>query len=160
MIPITLSNVSVVFNQKAILTPAERFQNRLLHKFGGSCRKTQQYSLRRGSPGQVSKPGKPPLRHATRPDFKYTVFYFADVRAKDVVIGPVLLSGKSAASPVPQLLEKGGLTRMSIARRRNRRAKKIVDVNISARPSARPAFEKTINKQLPALIKGGIMAEA
>lgn len=155
MIQVTLSNVKMMFNAKAILTPAEKFQNKLLGKFGGATRKTQQNSMKRGAPGQVSAAGKPPLRHSHNPDIKNTVFYFVDVKKKDVVIGMVLLARRHY-EPMPGVLEHSG--RQQVSLRRGRGSKRRV-VDVRARPSATPAFKKTIDKQLPALIAGGIMKE-
>lgn len=154
MIPITLKDVKFHFNAKAILTPAEKFQRTLLNRFGATVRKTQRNSLKRGKPGVSSMPGRPPLRHSRSPDIKNTVFYFVDVKRKDVVIGMVLLSDKSSTGkPMPGVLEHSGTTQIQ---ERNR---KIKTVNVLARPSATPAFDKTIEKQLPGLIAGGIMRE-
>ena len=153
MIAITLSNVATHFNKPAIMTPAEKFQNRLLNKFGATVRRTQQNSLKRGKPGQVSDPGKPPLRHSASPDIKNTVFYFVDRPKKDVVIGMVLLSGKpSGERAMPGVLEHSGVALV-------KSRKKVLAARIEMRPSAVPAFEKTIKKQLPGLIKGGIKRE-
>lgn len=161
MMPITLSNVAIHFNAKAILTPAEKAQKKLLDKFGGFTKRTQQNSLKRGKPGprggkQRSKPGQPPLRHSSRPDIKNTVFYFVDLAAKDVVIGMVLLSGKPRGGrAMPGVLEHSGPASIKTGVRGKERT-----VNVEARPSSTPAFQKTIKKQLPGLIAGGIMREA
>jgi len=152
LIGITLSNVKFQFNKGAILTPAEKATKTLLNKFGGYCRRIQMNSLKRGKPGQVSQPGKPPLRHSRQVDIKNTVFFFTDVPRKEVVIGMVLLEGKRG-EPMPGVLERSGTSRI-------KSRGKIKTVRVQARPSATPAFDKTIKKQLPALIEGGIMREA
>ncbi len=155
MIAITLSDVKLYFDQKAILTPAEKFQKNLLDKFGLTVRKTQKNSMKRGLPGQASAVGKPPLRHSTKVDIKETVFSFTDFREKNVVIGMVLLSGKpSGDRAMPGVLEHAGTAQIV-----NRATQKIKTIMVQARPSAQPAFEKTIKKQLPGLIEGGIMRE-
>lgn len=151
---ITLSNLKGAFNKSAILTPHEKAVKKLLNKFGGFVRKTQRNSMKRGKPGQVSDPGKPPLRHARNPDFKNTIFYFVDVKSKNVVIGPVLIRGKSQTTPMPGALEYGGRSWLI----RRGRAPRLV--NIRPRPGATLAYQKTIKKQLPDLIAGGIMREA
>lgn len=157
MIAITLKDVKFHFNKDAILTPAQKFQKRLLNKFGATVRATQRNSMKRGKPGQASHPGNPPLRHSSRPDIKETVFYFVDVNKKDVVIGMVLLAQGSATNPMPGVLEHSGTSIMRSRKGRTERRKKAV--HIEARPSAVPAFKKTIEKQLPGLIAGGIMRE-
>lgn len=160
MIPITLSNVSIHFNAKAILTPAEKAQKSLLNKFGGFTRRTQRNSLKRGKIGPRggalhSKPGEPPHRHSNRPDIKNTVFYFVDVAAKDVVIGMVLLSGKPRGGrAMPGVLEHSGQASIKTGVRGKQKI-----VTVESRPSATPAFQKTIKSQLPGLIAGGIMRE-
>lgn len=172
MIAVTLKNVATHFDKAAIMTPAEKAQNKLLGKFGAYVRRTQMNSLKRAKRGEVSQPGKPPLRHAVRPDIKNTVFFFVDRPRKDVVIGMVLLSEKpSGELAMPGVLEHGGNTRLVSLRNQllamesregkelTKRGGKMVVGKVEGRPSATPAFEKVIKRQLPDLIKGGIMRE-
>lgn len=150
--------MSVYFNKPSILTPAEKFQNKMLNKFGGAGRKTQQNLMKRAKPGvrggkTHSQPGQPPLRQPrARVDIKNTVFYFADVKKKDVVFGMVLLGGRRG-EPMPGVLEHEGQAQLVD------RKKKIKTVQVKARPSSVPAFQKTIKKHLPGLIDSGIMRE-
>lgn len=160
MIGITLKDVGLHFNTRAIMTPAEKAQNKLLGKFGGATRRTQQNSLKRGKIGPRggkvhSQPGSPPFRFSNRPDIKNTVFYFVDRPSKDVVIGMVLLSGKPrGGQAMPGVLEHSGHASITSGVAGKKRI-----IPVDSRPSATPAFQKTIKKQLPGLIAGGIMKE-
>ena len=160
MIAITLSDVKFHFNQKAILTPAEKAQKKLLDKFGGTVRNTQRNSMKRGKVGPRggkvrSQPGNPPFRQSDRLDIKRTVFFFTDAKKKDTVIGMVLLSGRPGGDrAMPGVLEHAGQAEIKAGRGMKRKT-----INVRERPSSVPAFEKTIKKQLPGLIAGGIMRE-
>lgn len=165
MLQITLSEVRFYLQPEKILSPADKATNTLLHKFGGATRKTQQNSMKQAKPGVKSKkrhigstgeqrslPGQPPLRQPkARVDIKNTVFYFADAKTKDVVIGMVLLGGRRG-EPMPGVLEHSGQSKVN-------RFGKIRTVQVKSRPSSVPAYKKTIKKHLPGLIKGGIMRE-
>ena len=155
---ITLKDVKFEFNKRAILTPAEKAQKKLLDKFGGYDRKAQQNSLKRGKgPSPIFSP---PHRHSERPDIKDTVFYFTDAKKKEVVIGMVLLSGKPGGDrAMPGVLEHAGEAQVMPSKREKMAGKGMQVIKVEARPSAQPAFEKTIKKQLPGLIAGGIMRE-
>jgi hypothetical protein len=155
-----VNNPKSYFNKNAILTPAEKFQKTLLSKFGSAVRTTQRNSMKKGGPGKVSEPGKAPLRHSRKLDIKETVFFFVDVKKKDVVIGMVLAVGKNNGDePMPGQLEYGGVdyTEWQGKKRGYRRRKE--PLRIRPRPGAHLAFKKTIDKQLPRLIAGGIMRE-
>jgi hypothetical protein len=162
MIGVKLEALKLSWNSQAILTPAEKFQKRLLGSFGAYCMRTQRNSIKRASqPHQRSDEGSPPLHHATPllngQGFKGTIFFAVDLRKKECSIGPVLLNGTAAGGQrVPEVLEKGGVIVLLSGARRDRRRRSI---QVRARPSAQPAFEKTVKKKLPELIAGGIMRE-
>ena len=150
---IDIASIKTIFEAERILAPAEKFQHKLLYQFGAYCRKVQRNSLKRGRPGEVARPGDPPLRHSTSPDIKDTVFYVVDRKAKSVIIGMVLLSGKpGGGEAMPGVLKHSG------ASRKQRRGR-IKTVRVQEHPSAGPAFRKTVERKLPGLIAGGIMRE-
>lgn len=163
MIGVKIEDLKIQWDSKAILTPAEAFTKRLLDRFGAYCRRTQANSIKQASRKRfVSDPGKPPVYHLGQgllaKGFKSTIFFASDYRAKEVSIGPVLLNGTAGAnagSLVPQTLEKGGVAIILSGRRGQRKVRRTIQVR--ARPSAQPAFEKTIKKKLPELIAGGIL---
>lgn len=150
MINIVMKDLKISFNEKMILTPAEKFQYHMLAQFGGYCRRTIINSCKTASsPFQHSKPGDPPFNHGT---YKNTVFFVVDKKAKDVTIGGALLSGTAArGQPVPGILEHGGY----VVSAKDKQTK-----YVAPRPHAQPAFEKTMQRKLAGLIRGGIMRAA
>lgn len=163
MINVTLKDVKLTFNSKAITDPAERATKRLLQSFGGYCRAVMRNSIKRArGPHHHAPPGSPPYFHdGGSINYKNTIFFVVDPGAKTVTIGGVLLSGtKAEGKPVPGILEHGS-TKMGERPTRSKRQgelhRKLVET--LPHPHAEPAFEKAIAKKLPELIKGGLMRE-
>ena len=159
----TLKDVKLTFKPKAITDPAERATKKLLSSFGGYCRAVMRSSIKRArGPHHHAPPGSPPLYHdGGSINYKDTIFFVVDSKAKNVVIGGVLLSGtKADGKPVPGILEHGG-AEMGVEPERSKRKGEIHGVKRHAEPHphAEPAFEKAVKKKLPDLIKGGIMRE-
>ncbi len=154
----TLKNISIAFNEKAILTPAERLQQTIRKKAGAYTRATMRNSIKPGRPGQVSLPGQPPLYHPNkRVNFRDTIYFVDDATEKRVFIGAVMLDGASGGGdPVPGTLEHSGMTLRWTGHGSNRRRQ---PVNVRARPHAQPAFGKMVKRMLPDLIRGGLMRE-
>lgn len=163
MINVTLKDVKLTFNQKAILDPAERATKKLLSSFGGYCRAVMRSSIKQAKgPHHHAEPGKPPLYHTGGPiNYKDTIFFVVDPKAKTVSIGGVLLSNTSAhGDPVPGVLEHGGAQMGVHAKRSKRRGENHgLLVHVERHPHAKPAYDKAVEKKLPDLIKGGIMRE-
>lgn len=163
MINVTLKNVKLTFNQKAILDPAERATKKLLSSFGGYCRAVMRSSIKQArGPHHHAEPGKPPLYHPGGLNYKDTIFFVVDPRAKSVLIGGVLLSGtKANGDPVPGVLEHGG-AQLGVHPQRSKKRGETHGklVNTLPHPHAKPAFDIAVKKKLPNLIKGGIMREA
>jgi hypothetical protein len=161
MIAFDLKSVKVAMNAKAIMTPAEKAQAKLLKEFGGYCRRVMMNSIKRArNQFHHANKGKPPLYHDDGAiNFKKTIFFVADVKQKNVVIGGVLLSGtKAGGDPVPGILEHGGAKFGNVRRKHGR--DKYVPRTAHEHPYAGPAFDTAIKKKLPSLIAGGIMREA
>lgn len=162
MLGVKIEDLKVTWNSQAIMTPAEKFQRRLLFQFGAYCMSAQRNSIKPASKKrQQSAAGQPPVYHNTPllggKGFKGTIFYAVDTREKTVSIGPILLNGShSRRGLVPETLEHGGVT---VVNKGSRRKQRLVAVEIRARPSAQPAYERSVKKKLPDLIKGGIMRE-
>lgn len=158
MLNVTLKNIKIVMNAQAILTPAEKFQNRLLKQFGGYVRTTARRSIRPANrKRQTSEPGQPPLFHRGRLTYKDTIFFVVDARRKEVVIGGVLLSDTKSETAVPGVLEHGGIAIFRQKRGKGQVFRK--SARVLPRPHMAPAFSKAVDKFLPELIRGGIMRE-
>lgn len=158
MIPITLSSIKFHFNQQAILTPAEKMQVRLLREMGALTRTIARRSIRPATSKRLkSQPGEPPVTHGGRINYRDTIYFVVDPKRKEMVCGPVLLSGTSGnGQPVPGILEDGG---QELKIELNRGKPKIHRIYVRARPHMKPAFEKAKQRKLPDLIKNGIMRE-
>lgn len=161
MLNLSIAELKVVFNARAIMTPAERFQTRLRRDFGAYCRIVMRNSLKMASrPHQVSEPGATPFRHGgdgKGTDYKDTIFYADDPQRKEVAIGAALLEGTAAAGQsVPGALEFGG----QIIKWRDKTRTVRIAVYVRARPHARPAYDIAVQRKLPGLIAGGIMRAA
>lgn len=178
---ITIADFKVIFNEKAILTPAEKAQEKLLKEFGAYTRtvaknsmidmnvgrdakkikkrdrklKKQGFEVRthEGFTEKVSKPGSPAFSKVGY--VKQHIYFAADAKAKEVVIGPAKLSGVKSDRAV-EVLEHGGVEQIFIGGPRQRIS---VTANYKARPTMHLAFEKALEKKLPKLIEGGIMRE-
>lgn len=158
MLNVTLKNIKIVMNTQAVLTPAEKFQNRLLKQFGAYVRTIARRSIKPANrKRQISEPGQPPLFHRGRLTYKDTIFFVADAKRKEVVIGGVLLSDTNAETAVPGVLEHGGI---AIFRQKSGKSKAFRrTTRVKPRPHMQPAFDKAVEKFLPELIRGGIMRE-
>lgn len=77
---------------------------KVLARYGGSVRKTAQYSMR--SRKKSAPKGQPPYAHGKKL-LKRLLFYSLEKQRKTVVVGPVLLS-ETAKEGVPKLMEVGG----------------------------------------------------
>lgn len=155
MIAATIKDVKILFNQRAILDPADRFQVSLLRQMGALTRTICRRSIRPASRRrQVSQPGQPPLYHGGPISYRDTVFFVVDERAKEMVCGAVLLPNtKARGQAVPGILEDGGLVMKA-----NHRGQ-VRPVYVRARPHTHPALDIACKKKLPDLIKGGLMRE-
>ncbi len=177
---LTLSEFKVVFNQKAILDPADRARNKLLKEVGAYTRtvaknsmidmavakgnakklKSRDRKIKRagfkvGADGsQVSKPGNPAFSRVGW--VKQHIYFAVDKDAKNVVIGPAKLNGTKSQHAI-EVLEYGGIEQIFLGGPKRRIS---VTAKYEPRPTMRLALAKTIQKKLPALIAGGIMREA
>ncbi len=164
MINVTLRNIKVAMNPRAILTPAQKMKLKVLKEFGAYTRTVMRNSIKRArGPHHHAPPGSPPLFHdGGSVNYRDTIFFIADGKAGSVVIGGVLLSGTQAdGDPVPGVLEHGGAA-MGVRPKRSKRrgVGHGVLAAVAKHPHAKPAFDKAIKKKLPSLIAGGIMKEA
>jgi len=163
MINLTLKDVKLTFKPKAITDPAEKATRKLLTGFGGYCRAVMRHSIKQArGPHHHAPPGMPPYYHDGGPiNYRDTIFFVVDARAKNTTIGGVQLSGTRAeGKPVPGMLEHGSAA-VGVAPERSKRQGDLHGklAHVQPHPHAAPAFDKAVKKKLPDLIKGGIMKE-
>jgi len=118
------------FDRVTIKKEVDTQTRKSLSKFGSFVRQTSRRSIRRGKGS--SKPGKPPFSHTGL--LKKFIYFGYDPHRASVVIGPVVVSGKSGKAL--QALESGGMVRLPDGR----------NVEIKPRPFMGPAFEKEQEK--------------
>lgn len=140
------------FSSREILTKAERAEQRCLYGIGSYTQKTGKRMIRRGSKGERSLPGQPPLGHANEL-YKNFIFFAVDRRAHLVVIGGALLSG-TQGNIAPEKIEYGG-DEVIFVTRHGVRTQKLA--HYEPRPVMQPALAKAIKKMLPELLRNSIV---
>jgi len=118
------------FDRAKIKKKSDTATRKYLSKFGAFVRQTSRRSIRSGK--GTSKPGKPPYSHTGL--LKKFIYFSYDPHRASVVIGPVVVSGKSGKAL--QALESGGTVRLPDGR----------NVEIKPRPFMGPAFVKEQEK--------------
>lgn len=150
MISLTMNMAKAnFFDPKAFEGPVDKATQKILNKFGSYCRKVAKNSIKTHAKSEHSSPGSIPFGHDGKTRYKDFIFYFFDKKAKEVVIGAVLLPRKDGTI-VPGVLEHGGQVEKVVSG-------KNVIVNQEARPHMVEAFNKTIEKNLDELIKNSIV---
>ena len=132
-------------DSKAVLSAADRASRKVLGKFGAYVRRTAKQSIRKRK--RPALPGSPPSSHTGL--LKRHIYFFADSQTRNVVIGPIRLSGRASGGEAPHALEEGGM--VSVASRRGRKK----NVMIQPRPFMGPAMEKE-KPRLPQLWQDSI----
>jgi hypothetical protein len=117
------------FDRSKIKSKVDARTRKVLSKFGAFVRKTARQSIRKRKGS--SKPGQPPFSHTGT--LKKFLFFGYDSDRRSVVIGPVIVPGKSGKAP--STLEHGG--RVSLPKGHS--------VSIKPRPFMQPAFEKELS---------------
>ncbi|GHT23217.1 hypothetical protein FACS189419_06890 [Planctomycetales bacterium] len=90
------------FDRKNIRNKVDLRTRKVLSKFGSYVRQTAKKSIRKRK--GTSKPGSPPFSHTGT--LKKFLFFGYDPNRRSVVIGPVVVPGKSGKAP--SVLEHGG----------------------------------------------------
>lgn len=128
------------FDREKVKKAMDRATRRNMSKFGAFTRQRAKTSIRKRK--GVSAPGNPPHSHVGL--LRKGIFFSFDATARSVVIGPVLLRGRSGGNEsVPRLLEEGGrVRRRNQSRGRGRRRARKTAV-YRPRPYMGPAFEET-----------------
>lgn len=130
------------FDRKAVMNAVDKGTRKVLSKFGAFVRTRAKSSIRKSK--KAAPPGKPPRSHTGL--LKRFIFFVFEPATRNVVIGPAKLNQKDSGAP--EVLEKGGMSKVVRGSRRRRRV--VRTAAIAARPYMGPAFEAE-KKQLPAL---------
>lgn len=125
-----------------ILRAGEREERKALNYIGGYIRKTARNSMKRGTKGETSEPGKPPLAWTER--YRNSIAYAYDKAARSVVIGGVAYSEKA----IPGIIERGGIELVT-----NPKTGVQSVNNYRERPAMRLALDVAIEKAVTAAIK-------
>jgi hypothetical protein len=133
------ATVKTFFDRPAVMREFSARTLALLIKVGSFVRRTARGSIRSAKNEKPSLPGRPPKSQTGL--LKDNIFFAADMTAKSVVVGPVLLNGsRSREVSIPDVLEHGGMSEVTIMRHGAPVARK--KVYIEPRPYMVPAFEK------------------
>ena len=160
---ITLKELKIRWNEKPILSAADRAIERSYKRFGAYTRKVAKNSIKtRGGDNDYSRPGDVPHGHKFATRYKDWIFFDYDRSAKVVVIGAIPLARRDNAL-VPETLEKGGYStrkrpREEFANWKAWMASKRVAVHIAARPHMKPAYDKVVEEHLPRFLSQCIVA--
>lgn len=131
------------FESDMILRMGSQANKLALKKAGGLVRRIARNSIRKiGKKRKPSEPGNPPKsRTGLLKDF---IFFVYEQQAENVLIGAARLN--QTLGTAPHALEVGG---RSLTNRGTRRNKRIVSVNIKARPFMAPALQDSLPKLPP-----------
>jgi hypothetical protein len=143
---------SLFFDRAGVISKVDVATRRVLSRFGAFVRTTAKHSIRKKK--GPSQPGSPPHSHVGL--LKKFIFFGYEPTAKNVVIGPTLLSSKKSggSNTVPSILEYGGKTERTFWDEKERK-RKSKNVTIQSRPFMHPAFDKELPK-LPAMWKNSV----
>jgi hypothetical protein len=115
------------FDRLTVKKALDRKTLKVLNSFGGTVRKTAQYSMR--SRKGPSKAGEPPHAHGKKL-LRKLLFYSLDPKSKSVIIGPIL-KPTTEKLHIPRTHEIGG---------------SIKQKHYPPRPYMKPAFAKHVGK--------------
>jgi DNA polymerase-3 subunit epsilon len=94
------------FDEKKILTPAEKAERKILMGFGGYVRSVARRSIKKGGPFDKSYDGQSPVGHANELYRNFIAFGY-DEKRHEVSIGSALLTG-TRGDIAPEKIEYGG----------------------------------------------------
>ncbi len=121
---------SLFFDREIVKNKVDARTRKVLSKFGAFVRQTAKQSIRKSK--GTSRPGRPPFSHTGV--LKKFIFFGYDPMKRSVVIGPVVVPGKSGKAP--GTLEHGGKVRLPSGDK----------ANIAPRPYMGPAFSSELDK--------------
>ena len=141
------------FDSKEVVRRMDPKKRRFLAKFGAFTRRTSKASIKPGGKaGKTSSPGSPPRGHLKK-GLRSSIYFYADRRRENVLIGPILMSSRKGGAEALKSLEEGGSTmveeltlkkglrpRRKFDRDDYLRTGKRVRARIEARPFMLPAF--------------------
>ena len=142
---------SLFFDRAGVINKVDVATRKVLSRFGAFVRTTAKHSIRKKK--GPSAPGTPPNSHVGL--LRKFIFFSYEPTAKNVVIGPTLLSRKkSGSNTIPEVLEYGGNGERMMwdDTEKQRKSKK---VTIRSRPFMHPAMDKELPK-LPAMWKNSV----
>ena len=124
---------TMFFDRAKIKKKVDARTRKVLSKFGAFVRQTARKSIRKRK--DSSAPGKPPSSHTGT--LKKFLFFGYDANRRSVVIGPVVVSGKSGKAP--PALEHGGKVTITAGAAQGK------TTTIEPRPFMKPAFDKELS---------------
>lgn len=139
------------FDEKKILTPAEKAERKILMGFGGYVRAVATRSIKKGGPSDKSFDGQPPVGHANEL-YRNFIFFGYEEKQHEVSIGSALLTG-TRGDIAPEKIEYGGTERVIVGNGKRRR---MIVARYAPRPAMRLAYEAAVKKFLPQLIENSI----
>ena len=99
---------SIVSDFEKVQRATDRKTYKFLRRFGAFVRTTARRSMRPGGKkNKVSRPFEPPRTHGGG-ILKNSILFEVTSNRKNVVIGPILVSGTKGSNKVAQVLEEGG----------------------------------------------------
>ena len=142
------------FDSKNVRKKMDPKKRRFLSKFGAFVRRTAKSSIKPGGKsGKTSDPGEAP-RTQTKKGLRSSIYFYADRRRENVIIGPILIAGRKGGAEALQTLEEGGSTMVEelilkkgkaagskFVRESYLRTGRKVRSRIEARPFMLPAFK-------------------
>ena len=153
MIAMTLSEAKIIWNEKPMLSKADKAANDALKGVGAATRGIAKNSIKTQPAGKHSKPGSAPYGHDGRTRYKDWIFYFVDRQKKEMVAGAILLPRKDQLK-VPATLEKGG--KSLVAKNEFWWKGPKIEITQAARPHMAPAMDNAVKKYLPKLLENSI----
>jgi len=122
------------FDRAKIKNKVDARTRKVLSKFGAFVRQTSRGSIRKRK--RASNPGQPPSSHTGV--LKRFIYFGYDSNRRSVVIGPVIVPGKSGRAP--EALEHGGRVTITSGAAQGQAT------TIEARPFMGPAFARELPK--------------
>lgn len=139
------------FDEKKILTPAEKAERKILMGFGGYVRSVARRSIKKGGPFDKSYDGQSPVGHANELYRNFIAFGY-DEKRHEVSNAEPMLTG-TRGDIAPEKIEYGGTERIIVGNGARRR---MIVARYAPRPAMRLAYEAAVKKFLPQLIENSI----
>ncbi len=175
MATVTWKIVDQFFDRAPVQRAVDRAKKRELSRAGSFVRRTARRSIRpagkraikakkknrggsRNDP-TISRPGQPPRMHTAGARNLKTILFGYEQSRQSVVVGPVKFP--RSGNNVPELMEHGGVGKVRVLRRNQRKRKRgrvrtrLVAVRYRPRPFMNPALRQELPK-FPALFRNSV----